>query len=135
MLLKFYYNKILTTVQNDPAVGVANLFLVFHCSHPRGCPFAALHKIPVTQAERHIDHTNVKEQQQSCWLFFISLFFFLPHGSLYSPPHCLDLTKVNEWRVSFHTLIYAAPSPLQTRKSPHPHPPSMALTKEPDPRG
>lgn len=68
--LKCYYNKILTTVQNDPAVGIADFFLVFHGSHPPSS-FAALHKIPVTQAERHIDETNVKIQQWSRSLFFI----------------------------------------------------------------
>lgn len=65
VLSQCYYNKSLTTVQNDPTVGVADLFLVFHCSHPPGCVFAALHKISVTQAERHIDEANVKEQQCS----------------------------------------------------------------------
>lgn len=72
MLLKFYYNKILTTVQNDPTVGVTNLFLVFHGSHPPGCLLAALDKIPVTQAERHIDRTTIGDSAAGC--FFISLF-------------------------------------------------------------
>lgn len=52
-------------MQNDPTVGVANLLLVFHGSHPPGCLFAALHKIPVKQAEMHIDHPNLKEQRLS----------------------------------------------------------------------